>query len=321
MKPPYTVNSRIVTLVSEITNLLGQLSGLVPLNTKPSLELRRKNRAISIQSSLAIEGNSLSLDQVSDIIKGKKILAKEQEIIEIQNAIQAYDQISQLESVSEKSLLKAHKLLMQSLVPDAGKYRCGNVGIFKGKQVAHVAPQAKMLPKLMSDLFCYLKHNEDHLLIKSCVFHYEFEFIHPFSDGNGRLGRLWQSLILTEFDSVFEYLPIESLIKAQQKQYYQVLGSCDKAGDSTTFIEFILAIIKETLENYSSEYTVPEIKFEDRIQYARQVLRTKEFNRKEYINLQKSISSATASRDLVQAVKLKLIKKHGEKNQTKYKFN
>ncbi len=310
----------MIKLIGQIENLLGQLSGFLPNNAKPNIELRRKNRARSIQANLSIEGNSLDLDQVSAIIDGKKILGPQQEILEIQNAIKAYEYMPQLKSSSEKSLLKAHQLMMQNLIPDAGKYRLKNVGIFKGKQVTHIGPQPKMLPKLMGDLFHYLKHSDDHILIKSSVFHYEFEFIHPFSDGNGRLGRFWQSLMLAESNPIFEYLPIESLIKAEQKEYYKVLGNCDKAGDSSLFIEFMLNIIKKTLDEYSKEYKIPEISFQDRIQYAKQALGNKEFSRKEYSEIQKSISSATASRDLLEACKLKLVKKHGDKNQTKYQF-
>lgn len=320
VKPPYTINNRIVSLVAKIENLLGRISGLIA-SPKLSLELRRQNRIRSIQASLSIEGNSLDLDTVANIVDGKKVLASKQEVQEVVNAIKAYDLIAELKSDSQRSLFKAHSLMMNSLITNSGKYRDKNIGIYKGTKAVHFAPQPKMLPKLMEELFQYLKTDEDHPLIKSSVFHYEFEFIHPFSDGNGRMGRLWQTLILTEFNSIFEYLPIESLIKVKQTKYYQILGACDKAGDSTLFIEFMLGIILEVLEDYSREYKVTEMGFAERIAYAKETFQDMEFSRKQYIDLLKTISSATASRDLMEAVKLKKLKKTGSNNQSKYKFS
>ncbi len=320
MKPPYTINNRIVSLVAQIENLLGRISGLIA-SPKLSLELRRQNRIRSIQASLSIEGNSLDIDTVANIIDGKKVLASKQEVQEVVNAIKAYDSLLELKSDSLKSLLKAHSLMMHGLINNSGKYRDQNIGIYKGTKAVHFAPQPKMLPKLMEGLFEYLKVDEEHPLIKSSVFHYEFEFIHPFSDGNGRMGRLWQTLILTEFNVIFEYLPIESLIKVKQAKYYQVLGACDKAGDSTQFIEFMLGIILEVLEDYSREYKVTQMGFEERIAYARETFLDMEFSRKQYIDLLRTISAATASRDLMEAVKLKKLKKIGKNNQSKYKFS
>ena len=320
VKPPYTINNRIVSLVAQIENVLGRISGLTA-SPKPNLELRRQNRIRSIQASLSIEGNSLDLDTVANILDGKKVLASKQEVQEVMNAMKAYDSLSELSSNSLRSLLKAHSLMMHGLIDNPGKYRDKNIGIYKGTKAVHFAPQPKMLPKLMEDLFKYLKADEDHPLIKSSVFHYEFEFIHPFSDGNGRMGRLWQTLILTEFNSIFEYLPIESLIKVKQNKYYQVLGACDKAGASTQFIEFMLGIILEVLEDYSREYKVTEMGFQERIAFAKVTFQDMEFSRKQYIDLLKTISTATASRDLIEAVKLKKLKKIGKNNQSKYKFN
>lgn len=319
MQPPYTITGEIVNLVAKIENSLGKISGLIPYS-KPNPELRRQNRIRSIQASLSIEGNSLTEDMVSYILEGKRVLGPKQDIQEVQNAIKAYDLIPEIKSNFEKSLLKAHAVLMQGLTVDAGKYRSKNVSIYKRTQVVHFAPQPKLVPKLMKDLFIYLKQTKDHPLIVSSVFHYEFEFVHPFSDGNGRLGRLWQTLILTEFDCIFEYLPIESLIKSKQAKYYKVLAECDKAGESTEFIKFMLEIILAVLGDYAQEYQVGGVTFSERISYAKENFGDQEFSRKDYIKLLKNISTATASRDLLDAVNTKKLKKIGDKNQSKYKF-
>ena len=212
------------------------------------IRLRKENRIKTIHSSLAIENNSLSLEQITAIIEGKKVLGNPNEIKEVKNSIQAYDLLLTLNPYKEKELLKAHKLMMQDLVSESGKYRTGGVGIFDGEKVVHVAPPAKRIPELMADLFEWLKKSDVHPLIKSCVFHYEFEFIHPFQDGNGRMGRLWQTVILKEWKEVFAWLPIETLVKENQKEYYSVLGVSDSVANSTKFIEFMLSVILKTIE-------------------------------------------------------------------------
>src|SRR5574344_448914 len=213
------------------------------------LELRKENRIKTIHSSLAIENNSLSLEQITAIIEGKRVLGSPNEIQEVKNALQAYELLLTLNPYEEKDLLKAHKLMMADLVKRNGKYRKDGVGIFDGNQVVHLAPPADRVPFLMSDLFEWLKNSDVHPLIKSCVFHYEFEFIHPFQDGNGRMGRLWQTVILKEWKSVFAWLPIETLIKENQKEYYNVLGVSDSVANSTKFIEFMLSVILKTIED------------------------------------------------------------------------
>ncbi|MCR5455661.1 MAG: Fic family protein, partial [Bacteroidales bacterium] len=209
-------------LIAEISEKIGAITALSdhPL----SLQLRRENRIKTIHSSLAIENNTLSIQQITDIIDGKRVLGAPDEIQEVKNAVEAYKLLLQLNPNNEKDLLRAHRLMTTDLVKLNGKYRTGGVGIFDGKKVIHVAPPAIRVPELMADLFGWLKKSDEHPLIKSCVFHYEFEFIHPFEDGNGRMGRLWQTVILKQWKPVFAWIPVETLVKQHQKEYYDALN-------------------------------------------------------------------------------------------------
>ena len=244
--PPFEITSKIIELISNISEKIGEISSIQ--NNSHYIQLRKENRIQTIHSSLAIENNSLSLEQITAIIDGKRVLGNPNEIQEVKNSVQAYDLLLTLNPYNEKDLLKAHKLMMQDLVENSGKYRTDGVGIFDGEHVVHVAPPAKRVPELMADLFEWLKTSDVHSLIKSCVFHYEFEFIHPFQDGNGRIGRLWQTVILKEWKEVFAWIPVETLIKENQKEYYNTLGVSDKSANSTKFIEFMLSIILTTIE-------------------------------------------------------------------------
>lgn len=244
--PPFEITSKIIELISKISEKLGEITSIQ--NNPLHIQLRKENRIKTIHSSLAIENNSLTIEQITAIINGKRVLGNPNEIKEVKNSIQAYDLLLSLNPYDENDLLKAHKLMMQDLVSNSGKYRVDGVGIFDGEKVVHVAPQAKRVPELMANLFEWLKTSDIHPLIKSCVFHYEFEFIHPFQDGNGRLGRLWQTVILKEWKEIFAWLPVETLIKENQKEYYNVLGVSDSVANSTKFIEFMLSIILNTIE-------------------------------------------------------------------------
>ena len=249
-KPPFEITSKIIELISNISEKIGEINYLQ--NNPYHIKLRKENRIKTIHSSLAIENNSLSLKQITAIIEGKHVLGNPNEIKEVKNSIQAYDLLLSLNPYNEKDLLKAHKLMMQDLVEKNGKYRTDGVGIFDGEKVVHLAPPADRVPELMFDLFKWLKESDVHPLIKSCVFHYEFEFIHPFQDGNGRMGRLWQTAILKEWKEIFAWLPVETLIKENQKEYYNVLGTSDSEANSTKFIEFMLALILNTIEEIIS---------------------------------------------------------------------
>ena len=245
-EPPFKITSQIIDLISQISEAVGEINSLD--NSPRHLELRKENRIKTIHSSLAIENNSLSLEQITAIIEGKRVLGSSNEIQEVKNALQAYELLLTLNPYEEKDLLKAHKLMMADLVERNGKYRKDGVGIFDGNQVVHLAPPADRVPFLMSDLFEWLKNSDVHPLIKSCVFHYEFEFIHPFQDGNGRMGRLWQTVILKEWKSVFAWLPIETLIKENQVEYYNALNSSDSDANSTNFTVFMLQTILRTIK-------------------------------------------------------------------------
>ena len=245
-KPPFEITSKIIELISNISEKIGEINSLQ--DSRYNVKLRKENRIKTIHSSLAIENNSLSLKQITAIIDGKRVLGSPNEIKEVKNSIQAYDLLLSLDPYNEKDLQKAHKLMMQDLVERNGKYRTDGVGIFDGEKGVHMAPPASRVPELMRDLFEWLKTSDVHPLIKSCVFHYEFEFIHPFQDGNGRIGRLWQTVILKEWKEVFAWLPVETLVKENQKEYYSVLGVSDSAASSTKFIEFMLSLIINTIE-------------------------------------------------------------------------
>ena len=246
--PPFTINDEILSLVSEISEQIGALNVMLG-NSMPSPMLRKENQIKTIHSSLAIEHNSLSLQQVTDIIEGKHVLGAPNEIQEVKNAVQAYHLMQQLDAFNEKDLLKAHRLMMQDLVAKSGQYRTEGVGVFDGDKCLHMAPPPQRVPELMRDLFAWLRTTDTHPLVTSCVFHYEFEFIHPFIDGNGRMGRYWQTMILARWKSIFAWLPVETIVKQNQQEYYHAIARSDSAGDSTVFILFMLKCLQATIKH------------------------------------------------------------------------
>jgi len=314
MKPPYDITPKILKLISSISEKLGEVNANY-LN-KQSPQLRKQNRIKTIHSSLQIEGNTLTEEQITALIENKRVIGPKKDILEVLNAIKLYENIETYEHNSDKSFLKAHFELMKGLIESAGKYRNQGVGIVKGTNVEHVAPPFENVPFLMKDLFEYLKDPEELTLIKSCVFHYEMEFIHPFLDGNGRMGRLWQTLILMSEYPIFEFLPFETLISKTQNDYYNSLSMSDKSGKSTIFIEYMLDVINKSLESLL-DYNNRILKDIDRLEYFIN-LGLKEFTRKDYMNIFKDISSATASRDLKKGIELKLFEGVGRLNKTKY---
>jgi Fic family protein len=243
--PPYHITATAVNLIAEISEKIGMLTAFSdnPLH----VQLRKKNRIKTIQSSLAIENNTLTIDQITAIVEGKRILGPPKDILEVKNAVKAYDILMELNPYKEKDLLKAHRMMMADLVSKSGEYRTSGVGIFNGKEVIHVAPPAQRVPLLMSELFEWLKKSKEHPLIKSCVFHYEFEYIHPFEDGNGRTGRLWQTVILKKWKPVFAWIPVETLVKKKQQAYYNAFNVSNNNADSTVFIDFMLALINDSI--------------------------------------------------------------------------
>ena len=314
MKPPYEVTTKILQLVTQISEKIGEINA--SLLDKPSPKLRKQNRIKTIHNSLKIEGNTLTEKQITAIIDNKRVIGSEKDIKEVLNTIEVYNHFGKFKYQNEKDFLKAHKTIMNGLIENPGKYRKQGVGIVKGTKVEHIAPPYQNVPYLMKDLFKYLKNENELSLIKSCVFHYEMEFIHPFLDGNGRMGRLWQTLILKDQYPVFEFIPLETLISKSQKEYYKALSDSDKMGKSTIFIEYMLGIIDTSLEE---ALNLGNKKFNqvERLEYFTQQ-RLTEFTRKDYLNVFSTISTATASRDLNKGIELDLFKKAGDRNKTKY---
>jgi Fic family protein len=317
MKPPYTITEKIVKLVAGIFHQLGEIQG-ASLH-KPKTELRKKNRIKTIQSSLEIEGNTLTEDQITALLDNKRVLAPAKDILEVQNAVALYDMIRKFDPFKINSLNKAHAILMNSLIDKPGQFRTKNVGIVKGSKVEHLAPPGEMVNGLMKDLFEYLKRDTDLLLIKSCVFHYELEFIHPYLDGNGRMGRFWQTVILLKDYPVFEFLPVESLIKQRQDDYYKALSISDRSGHSTYFIEFMLQIINDALIE-ALRTGNRSVTAEERLEMFRDIINSHQFSRKDYMENFRDISMATASRDLKKGVDDRLLEKEGDKNKTVYRY-
>lgn len=316
MKPPYEITSSILKLITSISEKIGEVNA--NLLNKPSPKLRKQNRIKTIHSSLRIEGNTLTEEQITALLENKRVIGPKKDIVEVLNAIKIYENLDIYKPSSEKSFLKAHQNLMENLIEDAGKYRKQSVGIVKGSKIEHVAPPFGNLPYLMKDLFEYLKKSDEIELIKSCVFHYEMEFIHPFLDGNGRIGRLWQTLILMEKYPIFEFLPFETLISNDQEKYYKALADSDKAEKSTKFIEYMLGVIDISISELLN-FNNRTLKEKDRLEYFVSLNKI-QFTRKDYMDIFKDISSATASRDLKKGTELKIFEKVGELNKTIYKL-
>ena len=249
-QPKFTISNEILTLVSDISLLVGRIrDDDMPIR---DLKLRRENRIRSIHSSLAIEGNTLSLDKVTDIIDGKHVIGTAREIQEVKGAAAAYDMIDSLDPHSIDDLLKAHSAMTQDLVERPGAFRDCNVGVFKGPEAVHIAPEHEDVPRMIDELIEWSERTDQHPLIKSCVFHCRFEYIHPFVDGNGRMGRLWHSLILSRWNPVFVYLPVETGVRSNQRDYYAALNESDKS-DMTEFIRFMLQMIKMAMDEFVDE--------------------------------------------------------------------
>lgn len=246
--PPYTLTDEMFDLVSQIMENLGKLNSVDDLEKLP--RLRRINRIKSIHSSLAIENNTLSIEQVSDVINGKKVLGPQKDIIEVHNAFNAYEEVSKIDPYSIKDLLKIHSIMTNGLVKESGMFRFGQVGVYdQDGNVIHIAPPANIVPSLIKQLFDWVKSTNINMLIKSSIFHYEFEFIHPFNDGNGRTGRLWQTVMLASWKPIFEWIPIESIIKDNQDEYYKAIVVSTEQGESTAFITFMLKAINTAINN------------------------------------------------------------------------
>ena len=250
-RPPFTISAKAINLIAKISSQLERYA--IRMEQEDTLRLRRANRIKTIHSSLAIEGNTLSEGEVQAVLEGKKVVAPLKEIQEVKNAIKTYELYPKLNPFSIPDLLLAHGTMMAGLADEAGMFRKGGVGVFDGDKPIHIAPPADRVRDLMSDLFGWLENADDHLLIRSCVFHYEFEFIHPFADGNGRIGRLWQSLILGRLNPIFEHLPVENMVYSNQQAYYHAINRSSDLGDSGPFIDFMLEEILNALVDHQGK--------------------------------------------------------------------
>lgn len=281
-QPPYTINSTILTLVAQISEAVGQLTVLSQI--QESLRLRRVNRIRTIQGSLAIEGNTLNEAQITAILDGKQVIAPPKEIQEVRNAIKAYEAFQQWQPASEQDLLQAHQILMAGLIDEIGQYRRGGVGVMSGNEVIHMAPPAGQVPRLMGDLLHWLAQRNEHPLIQSSIFHYEFEFIHPFADGNGRMGRLWQTLILSRWNPIFANIPVESLIYQHQQAYYSALQASTDQTDVAPFIEFMLQMIFDAIQS-ADNFTVDSVQASDQVKNLMAVMQQQEYSLTELMQL------------------------------------
>ncbi|ALM93764.1 Fic family protein [Fusobacterium polymorphum] len=323
LSPPFKITNEILNFVYEIGELVGKISA--EKEFEKNLTLRRENRIKTIYSSLAIEQNTLTLEQVTDVINGKRVLAPPKDIKEVQNAYEIYERLEELNENSVKDLLLAHKIMTSELIKESGRFRSKNAGVYQGDKLIHMGTLPEYIPELINNLFLWLKKSEEHPLIKAAVFHYEFEFIHPFQDGNGRIGRLWHSLILSKWKKFFAWLPIESLVQKCQKEYYIAINNSNRDGESTEFILFMLKIIKETLIELieiqkSTDKATDKAtdknkeKIKSLIEYLDQ---NNSINNKEAQNLL-NISESAAKRFLNKLVKENILEAVGEYKARKY---
>jgi Fic family protein len=316
-KPPYETTPAILRLIGVISEKLGAVKAVRLDNPPPAYQ--RRNRIRTIQSSLEIEGNTLSVEQVTAVLNGEPVVGPRKDILEARNAIEVYDRLDEWKPFELQSLLAAHGMLMKGLVELPGQLRSSAVGIVKGRKIAHLAPPGEMVAPLIKNLMAFAKTDDAPLLLKSCVFHYELEFIHPFTDGNGRMGRLWQTRLLMEHSRVFQFLPVEPMVNARREDYYQALSISDKDGHSTVFVELMLDIIDRALDELL-DTRPPLLSGQDRIARFADNIGSELFSRQDYLKFNKEISTATASRDLRSAVDDGILEKTGEKRTTRYRF-
>lgn len=245
-KPPFEITNKMISYIAEIAELIGRITSTNQLSSNPTL--RRANRIKTIHGSLAIEQNTLSIEQVTAVINGKQVLAPPKDIAEVKNAYEIYERLSELDAYSIDDLLLAHGIMTRGLVEESGVFRSRPVGVVdQDGRILHFGTLPQYIPDLVTELLDWTKNSEIHILIRSCVFHYELELIHPFADGNGRIGRLWHTLLLSTWNPAFAWLPVESMIHARQQEYYAAINASNDAGESTIFIEFMLSAIKASL--------------------------------------------------------------------------
>ena len=321
-QPPFQITNKIIDDVAKISEQIGRLSARNHLSANPNL--RRTNRIRTIYGSLAIEQNTLSLEQVTAVLNGKHVLAPPKDIAEVKNAYEIYERLDELDPYSVDDLLMAHGIMTRGLVVESGMFRTRPVGVVnQDGQVVHLGTLPQYVPDLVVELLDWTKHSDLHMLIKSCVFHYEFELIHPFADGNGRVGRLWHTLLLSKWNSTFAWLPVESIIHDRQQEYYNAINASNDAGESTAFIEFMLSAIKASLieatkmsDDMSDEK--PDKKTV-RLQKIEQFLQTHEYIMNADVRELCGVSAATANRILAGFTETGVLKKYHINGYWKYK--
>lgn len=318
-RAPFELTAAILASCASIMRLVGRYEGLS--SPPPQPKLRRRNQVRTVRATLRIEGSSLSLEQVTAVLGGKRVVGDRREILEVTNALAAYEAVRGIDPAKERALLAAHRTMMHGLVDDAGRFRQRSVGVLQGAKVAHMAPQAKQVPALVRQLLEFVGCDvTTHPLVRAAVTHYELEFIHPFTDGNGRMGRLWQHAMLTRWAPVFEHVPVESIIEQRQAEYYRVLGECDQAGSSTAFIAFSLDALEHALTHFLEDLRPVPLTATTRLDRARSQFRLASFSRKDYLGLFKAISTATGSRDLQAGVAAGRLAKRGDRSLARYRF-
>jgi Fic family protein len=319
-RPPFTLTAATVSSLAEIERMVGRVEGLP--NALPQVRLRRRNRIRTVHATLAIEGAGLDEPQITALLEGKRVVGGRAEIREVKNAVAAYERAPRLDPRKVKDLLAAHGTLMDGLIPDAGRLRKGGVGILQGDRVAHVAPPPSQVPRLVEELLGWVgADRETHPILKAAITHYELELIHPFSDGNGRLGRLWEHRLLLDVHPVFEHVPVESVVRARQAAYYAALGMAEKAGEATPFMEFALGAMRDAMSELLAELRPEPATAETRLTRAREHFAAREFSRAEYAKLFPSLSAPTASRDLRAGVERGVLRRSGDKATARYAFN
>lgn len=295
-KPPFEINEKIMADVIEIAELVGRVSVEKQISSNPTL--RRTNRIRTIYSSLAIEQNSLDLEQVTAILSGKRVIAPPKDIREVQNAYEIYECLHTLNPYSQDDLLKAHRVMVKELINEAEMFRTRPIGVVDNSgNILHFGTLPQYVPSLINELLEWVETSNIHMLIKSCVFHYEFEVIHPFADGNGRVGRLWHTLLLSKWNPVFAWLPIESIIHDNQEAYYDAINTSNNNGDSTVFIEFMLSVIKQALTDVQ-DLPSKSKKSDDRLAIIYEFLKTHDYIMNNDAQRLLNVSSATATRIL-----------------------
>lgn len=323
-KPPFEITNAMIDLVAEIAELVGRLTSTNQLSANPTL--RRTNRIRTIHGSLAIEQNTLTLEQVTAVLNGKQVLAPPKDIAEVKNAYEIYERLEELDPYSVDDLLTAHGIMTRGLVDESGVFRSKPVGVVdQDGHVLHFGTLPQYVPDLVMELLDWVKNSDVHMLIRSCVFHYELELIHPFADGNGRVGRLWHTLLLSKWNPAFAWLPVESIIHNRQQEYYSAINASNDAGESTVFIEFMLSAIKASLIdaiNVSDAMSDgPMDKSTMRWKQIEKFLETHPFIMNADVRSLCSVSSATANRILASFTAGKMLVKYYENGHWAYKQN